>query len=78
MEGESRPASVRDQVVVRVRGEFGKIINGDGEGMPGEVMSLGRHRVSLCSAIVASFYCFWSKLHSGLLIFCLVFMSECD
>jgi len=40
MEGESRPASVRDQVVVRVRGEFGKIINGDGEGMRGEVMSL--------------------------------------
>jgi len=39
MEGESRPAASRDQVVVRARGEFDEI-TGTGRVMRGEVMSL--------------------------------------
>ena len=39
MEGESRPAASRGQVLVRARGEFGEI-TGMGRGMQGEVTSL--------------------------------------
>ena len=47
-------------------------------GKVGYTMSTLVNPMATPLAIVASFYCFWSKLQSGLLIFCFVFVFECD